>query len=260
MNEYRELFDLTGRNAVVIGAGSGIGEASALGLAAFGAKVFCADLELDRASGTAQAIQREGGAAGAVALDIRDAEQIAAALELTGVPDVLVATPSVNVRKRMLEISDAEFDQVVDLNLKGMFRVMREFGRGMAARGSGSMVLFSSIRAQVVEPGQGVYAATKAGTVQLVRTLAAELGEQGVRVNAIAPGVVETPLTAQVREDPQWYRAYAEKSALKRWARPSEMVGAVVFLASEAGSYVTGSCLMVDGGWTAVDGRFAPPL
>jgi NAD(P)-dependent dehydrogenase (short-subunit alcohol dehydrogenase family) len=260
MQEYRALFDLTGSKAVVIGAASGIGEASALGLAAFGATVLCADLDLEGASRTAQAICEEGGNGEAMPLDIRDAQQLAAVLERAGAPETLVVTPSINVRKPMLAITDAEFDRVVDLNLKGVFRVMREFGRAMASRRGGSIILFSSIRAQVVEPGQGVYAATKAGTVQLARTLAAELGEQGVRVNAIAPGVVETPLTAQIQKSPEWYRAYAEKSALKRWARASEMVGAVVFLASPAASYVTGSCLIVDGGWTAVDGRFTPPL
>ncbi|MBJ7599686.1 MAG: 3-oxoacyl-ACP reductase [Candidatus Nephthysia bennettiae] len=260
MQEFRRLFDLDGRKAVVIGAGSGIGQASALGLAAFGARVYCADLDLERASSTAASIREGGGEAEPVALDIRDGGEVAAALELSGAPDVLVVTPSVNVRKPMLEISDSEFERVVDLNLKGVFRVMREFGRAMAARRGGSIILFSSIRSQVVEPGQGVYAATKAGTVQLARTLAAELGKKGVRVNAIAPGVVETPLTAQIQQSPDWYRAYADKSALGRWAKPSEMVGAVLFLASDAGSYVTGSCLMVDGGWTAVDGRFSPPL
>jgi NAD(P)-dependent dehydrogenase (short-subunit alcohol dehydrogenase family) len=260
MQEYRGLFDLTGSKAVVVGAASGIGEASALGLAAFGAAVLCVDLDLEGASRTARAICEGGGDGESLALDIRDARQLAAVLERAGTPDTLVVTPSINVRKPMLAMSDAEFDSVVDLNLKGVFRVMREFGRAMASRRGGSIILFSSIRSQVVEPGQGAYAATKAGTVQLARTLAAELGEQGVRVNAIAPGVVETPLTAQIQKSPEWYRAYAEKSALKRWARASEMVGAVVFLASPAASYVTGSCLMVDGGWTAVDGRFTPPL
>jgi NAD(P)-dependent dehydrogenase (short-subunit alcohol dehydrogenase family) len=130
----------------------------------------------------------------------------------------------------------------------------------MAEQGSGSLIFFSSIRAQVVEPGQGVYAATKAGTLQMIRALAAELGPRGVRANAVAPGVVETPLTAQIKNRPEWYRAYAEKGALGRWAQPSEMVGAVVYLASDAASFVTGSLLFVDGGWTAVDGRFTPPL
>jgi NAD(P)-dependent dehydrogenase (short-subunit alcohol dehydrogenase family) len=119
--------------------------------------------------------------------------------------------------------------------------------------------VFSSVRAQVVEPGQSVYAATKAGAIQLVKTAAAEFGAAGVRVNAIAPGVVETPLTRQIKADADWYRAYATKGAFGRWARPSELVGAVVYLASDAASFVTGSTIMVDGGWTAMDGRFTPP-
>ena len=119
---------------------------------------------------------------------------------------------------------------------------------------------FSSIRGFTVEPGQSVYAATKAGVVQMARTMAAELGHRGIRVNAVAPGVVETPLTRQIKDHPEWYRAYAEKGALGRWAQPSEIAGAVVFLVSDAASFVTGSCLMVDGGWTGVDGRFNPPL
>lgn len=118
---------------------------------------------------------------------------------------------------------------------------------------------FSSIRATTVEPGQSVYAATKAGLVQLLRTAAAELGPSGVRVNAIAPGVVETPLTAQIKANQAWYDAYAQKGALGRWATPDELAGAVVYLASDASSFVTGSVLHVDGGWTAVDGRFDPP-
>ncbi|MEK7277072.1 MAG: SDR family oxidoreductase, partial [Chloroflexota bacterium] len=126
--------------------------------------------------------------------------------------------------------------------------------------GRGSIMVFSSIRAEVVEPGQGVYAATKAGARQMCRALAAELGPKGVRVNLIAPGVVETPLTAPIKSKPDWYNAYANKSILKRWSQPHEMVGAVVFLASEASSYVTGAVITIDGGWTAADGRFTPPL
>ena len=189
-----------------------------------------------------------------------DSGSVYAAAERVGVPDVLVSTPSINVRKPLLEITDEEFDRVVDLNLKGTFRLIREFGRGMAERGSGSIIAFSSIRAQVVEPGQGVYAATKSGTVQMLRALAAELGPRGVRANAIAPGVVETPLTAQIKDSPDWYDSYAGKSILGRWAQPREMVGMIVYLASDASSYVTGTFMLVDGGWTAADGRFTPPL
>jgi NAD(P)-dependent dehydrogenase (short-subunit alcohol dehydrogenase family) len=258
--DYRSVFDLNGKTALMVGAGRGIGEAGAQGLAAFGARVFCADVDVGAARETAGEIKEQGWEAETLELDVLDAESVRAAVERVGAPDVMVSTPSINVRKPLLEITDEEFDWVMDLNLKGTFRLIREFGRGMAERGSGSIIAFSSIRAQTVEPGQGVYAATKAGTVQMLRALAAELGTSGVRVNAVAPGIVETPLTAQIKDSPDWYDAYAQKSVLGRWAKPYEMVGAIVYLASEASSYVTGAFLLVDGGWTAADGRYVPPL
>jgi NAD(P)-dependent dehydrogenase (short-subunit alcohol dehydrogenase family) len=260
MFDYRSMFDLTGRTALVVGAGRGIGEAGAHGLAAFGAEVFCADVDREAAENTVEGIRSEGGGGGALELDMTDPGSVRAAAERVGTPDVLVSTPSINVRKPVLEITDEEFDRIVELNLKGTFRLIREFAGGMAERGSGSIIAFSSIRAQVVEPGQGVYAATKSGTVQMLRALAAELGPSGVRVNAIAPGVVETPLTAQIKDSPDWYDSYAQKSILGRWAQPHEMVGMIVYLASDASSYVTGAFMLVDGGWTAADGRFKPPL
>jgi NAD(P)-dependent dehydrogenase (short-subunit alcohol dehydrogenase family) len=260
MFDYRSMFDLTGKRALVVGAGRGIGEAGAQGLVAFGAEVYCADVDGEAAEETAEEIRSQKGRAEALELNIRDSDSVHAAAERVGVPDVLVSTPSINVRKPLVEITDEEFDRVVDLNLKGTFRLIREFGSGMAERGSGSIVAFSSIRAQVVEPGQGVYAATKSGTVQMLRALAAEVGPRGVRVNAVAPGVVETPLTAQIKESPDWYDSYAGKSIMGRWAQPHEMVGMIVYLASDASSYVTGAFMLVDGGWTAADGRFTPPL
>ncbi len=260
MFDYASMFDLTGKTALVVGAGSGIGEASAHGLAAFGARVVCTDVNGEAADETAKGIRAAQGKADALQLDLTDPESVRSAVGRVGAPDVLVSTPSVNVRKPVLEITDEEFDRIVELNLKGTFRLVREFGRGMAERGSGSIIAFSSIRGQVVEPGQGIYAATKSGTVQMLRALASEVGPKGVRVNAIAPGVVETPLTAQIKNSPDWYESYAAKSILGRWAQPHEMVGMVVYLASEASSYVTGGFMLVDGGWTAADGRFTPPL
>ncbi|HYY45268.1 MAG TPA: SDR family oxidoreductase, partial [Actinomycetota bacterium] len=217
-------------------------------------------VDVGAARETAGEIKEQGWEAETLELDVLDAESVRAAVGRVGTPDVMVSTPSINVRKPLLEITDEEFDWVMDLNLKGTFRLIREFGRGMAERGSGSIIAFSSIRAQTVEPGQGVYAATKAGTVQMLRALAAELGTSGVRVNTVAPGIVETPLTAQIKDSPDWYDAYAQKSVLGRWAKPHEMVGAIVYLASEASSYVTGALVLVDGGWTAADGRYVPPL
>ena len=260
MGEFTDLFRLDGHSAFVVGAGSGIGAASARALADFGARVVCADLDEAHARETAGLIEAAGGRADAVRLDVREPSAASALLDRFGTADVLVHTPAINVRKPLLSISDDEFDRVMDLNLTSTFRLVRDVGSAMAQRGSGSIIAFSSIRARVVEPGQGAYAATKAGVVQMLRALAAELAPSGVRANAVAPGVVETPLTDQIRADAGWARAYADKSMLRRWARPEEMAGAVVYLASAASSYVTGSLLMVDGGWTAFDGRFDPPL
>ena len=258
--DYRDLFDLGGRRALVIGAGSGIGRATAQGLADFGADVTCADMNLEAAQNVATELQGRGSSATAVKANIVDENEVQALVDGFDRLDVLVCTPSINVRKPLAKITAEEFDKVIGVNLRGSFFAMRAAGARMAEQGKGSMIFFSSIRSQVVEPGQGVYAATKAGTLQMIRAAAAEWGPNGVRANAVAPGVVETPLTKQIKDQPAWYDAYAQKSALGRWSQPSELVGAVVFLASDAASFVTGSLLYVDGGWTAVDGRFAPPL
>jgi NAD(P)-dependent dehydrogenase (short-subunit alcohol dehydrogenase family) len=257
---YKNLFSLEGKTAVVVGAASGIGQAAAIGLADFGAEVIVADLNMEGAHSTAQTILESGGKASVRQANLGDAASVGALFEGLEKVDILVCTPAINVRKRLLDYTDEEFDRVVALNLKGNFRLLREAGKVMKAQGSGSMIVFSSIRSLVVEPGQGVYAATKAGVLQLVKTLAAELAPHGVRVNAIGPGVVNTPLTAPIKNNPDWYNAYAQKSALGRWAEVGEMVGPVIYLASQASSFVTGTIQFVDGGWTAVDGRFTPPL
>src|SRR5262245_24710044 len=241
MANYADLFQLDGRRALVVGAGSGIGAACAAGLVAFGATVVCADIDADAAEAVAAGIH----GATSTRIDIADPGSVTVAADTVGAPDVLVTTPSVNVRKRIIDYTDAELDRVVDLNLKGTFRLCRAFGALMADAGRGSIIGFTSIRSLTTEPGQAAYAATKAGTVMLFRTLAAELGPHGVRANTVAPGVVETPLTRPIQDRPEWHEAYAAKSILRRWAQPSEMVGAVIFLASDASSYVTGSTLFV---------------
>jgi NAD(P)-dependent dehydrogenase (short-subunit alcohol dehydrogenase family) len=197
-------------------------------------------------------------------LDITKKESVRAGVEgickKAGRIDVLVTTPAVNVRKRLLEYTEEEFDKVIGLNLKGSFLLVKEVGGEMSKSGGGSIVVLSSIRSLVVEPGQGVYAMTKAGLVQMVRGFAAELAAKGVRVNAVAPGVVDTPLTAPIKANKNWYDAYSRRNALARWGREEEIAAPIVFLASEASSYITGTVLFVDGGWTAIDGRFEPPL
>ncbi len=255
-------FRLDGRHIAVVGAASGIGEAVALSCGRQGARVACVDMNAVGAERVAFQVRGEGGLAAAYACDIGESAQVdvlMAELDRVAEVDGLACTPGVNVRKPLLAYTDEEFERVVRVNLRGNFNVLRAAGRIMTARGRGSIVLFSSIRAQVVEPGQSVYAATKAGVLQLARAAATEFGPSGVRVNAIAPGVTETPLTKPIKSVPDWYAAYAAKTVFNRWATPEEMAWPAVFLLSDAASYVTGTMLAVDGGWLAADGRYAPP-
>jgi NAD(P)-dependent dehydrogenase (short-subunit alcohol dehydrogenase family) len=257
-----DLFSLKGKTAAVIGAASGIGEAVALGCARQGARVVCLDVNEEAARRVAARATGEGCACEAGPLDIRESaavDRVFADLDAKYGVDIVICTPSINVRKPIMKYSDEELSRVLDVNIKGNFNVLRAAGRVMTPRKAGSVILFSSVRSQVVEPGQGAYAATKAGIVQLARAAAAEFGPHGVRVNAIAPGVIETPLTAPIKANAEWYNAYAAKSVFNRWGKPEELVGAAVFLASDAASYVTGSVIFVDGGWLAADGRFTPP-
>jgi NAD(P)-dependent dehydrogenase (short-subunit alcohol dehydrogenase family) len=257
------LFDLTGKVAVVIGGGSGIGEAVTIGAARQGADVVCLDIRADEAKRVASLASQDGGTCESGVLDIRDAAAVQQAFDHVsqthGSLDIVICTPSINVRKKILDYQDDELQRVLDLNIKGTFNVLRAAGSIMIAQRRGSIVLFSSIRSLVVEPGQSVYSATKAGILQLARGAASEFGPYGVRVNAVGPGVIETPLTAPIKANKAWFEAYAAKSVFNRWGTPEEMVGPTLFLASDAASFVTGTIIYADGGWLAQDGRFTPP-
>jgi NAD(P)-dependent dehydrogenase (short-subunit alcohol dehydrogenase family) len=259
----RSLFSLEGKTIAVIGAGSGIGQAVAIGAAAEGGDVFCLDVHADKAAETAEQIRKAGGAATAGVIDITDEtstrDAIVAAASKRSRLDGVVCTPAINVRKAILNYTGEEFDRVVKVNLRGNFNVLHAAGLLMVPQGSGSIVLFSSIRSIVTEPGQSVYSMTKAGILQLVKTAATEWGTKGVRVNAVGPGVIETPLTAPIKQNAEWYNAYAMKNPMNRWAQASEMAGPTIFLLSDAASYVTGTIIYADGGWLAADGRFTPP-
>lgn len=259
----KNAFSLEGKSVAVIGAGSGIGRAVAEGAAQQGAYVCCLDIKSDGVHDTAKMITDAGGEADAGVCDITDQTSVNDAIVQAAAKysrlDGVVCTPAINVRKPILKYSGEEFDRVVQVNLRGNFNVLQSAGWLMVPQGFGSIVLFSSIRSIVTEPGQSVYSMTKAGILQLVKTAATEWGTKGVRVNAVGPGVIETPLTAPIKQQPDWYNAYAMKNPMNRWAQASEMAGPTVFLLSDAASYVTGTIIYADGGWLAADGRFQPP-
>jgi gluconate 5-dehydrogenase len=245
------LFDLSGRTALVTGAASGLGRAIALGLDAHGAQVVVADRDRAGANTVRAELQHDSAT---LPVDVTDSTAVQAlvheAVELFGRIDIAFVLPGINVRKPALEISDEEWNRVVELNLSSTFTTAREIGRAMVTQGQGSMILMASARGLTGGRSQSVYSATKAGIIGLMRCLAWEWAPH-VRVNALAPGYMATPLVAPMVADAERWRATEALHALGRAGDPEEIVGPAVFLASDASSFVTGTVLTVDGGWTA---------
>jgi NAD(P)-dependent dehydrogenase (short-subunit alcohol dehydrogenase family) len=245
-------FRLDGKTALITGGGRGIGLAAASGLAAAGARVTLAarsEAELAHASAL---IEQAGGKSRHVVLDITDTHAVTDTLDARGPFDILVNCAGMNRPKPLVDVTDDDLDAVFDLNVKAAFRVARVVARGMLHAGKGgSIINVSSQMGHVGSPGRTVYCASKHAMEGMTKALAWELGPHGIRVNTVCPTFIETALTKAMFDAPGFRDWVTQRIALGRVGRVEEVMGAIVFLASDASSLMTGSALMLDGGWTA---------
>jgi NAD(P)-dependent dehydrogenase (short-subunit alcohol dehydrogenase family) len=245
-------FNLSGQVALVTGASSGIGRHLALLLAAAGAKVALAARRSDLLTEATREIEAEGGIAVPIVLDVTNPDSVAAAVaeaeRALGPVNLLVNNAGVTIAKPVLEHTEADWDQVLDTNLKGAWLITREFAAHLVARGRpGRVVNIASILAERAIPQGPSYCAAKAGLVHLTHVLAMELARYGILVNALAPGFIETDLTRAFLRSEAGKRLQA-RIPLRRLGRPDDLDGAMLLLASPAGAYLTGAVITVDGG------------
>jgi len=247
---------LADRVAIVTGASRGIGAAIAQGFAREGAKVVVCARKLEGVQAVAAEITASGGAALAIACHTGKAEDVAALLQAAvahfGRVDVVVNNAATNPYfGPLLDAPDAAWDKTFEVNLKGYFMVARELIRHLRSRSApGAIVNVASVAGMRAAPFQGVYGMTKAAVISMTETLAVEVGGQGIRVNAIAPGLVETRFAAAIVQNEPLRKHVIDRTPLGRHAQPQEIVGAALFLASDEASYVNGHTLVLDGGMT----------
>ena len=251
-------FRLDGRTALVTGGGRGIGKAIALGLARVGARVAIVDLNPGTAAATATEIRAGGGVGLGLDADVREPTQVAGALQQIraelGPVEVLINNAGIAIRKPLLELAEEEIRQLVDTNLLGMIHCARAVGPAMVEAGYGRIVNVASISAIHGMVTRVVYCATKGGVEAFTRALAMEWARHGVTVNAIGPGIIATPLLASyLEQNPDKRRRAEAEVPLGRLGVADDLVGAVLFLASEAARYMTGQVVYVDGGLVAGD-------
>jgi NAD(P)-dependent dehydrogenase (short-subunit alcohol dehydrogenase family) len=249
------LFDLTGKVAVVVGGAGGLGEAQALGLAVAGADVTVASRNLDSLKAVAKKIEAKGRKSLAVRVDVVDEKQVNAMVETIMKTfshiDILVNAAGLAIRKPADSFPIEEWQQVMDINTRGTFLCCQAVGRIMIKQRSGKIINVSSVRGRYGLPaGYAAYCPSKGAVDTLTRTLACEWAKHNVLVNAIAPTVVETELTKPLLADAEYAKTLKARIPMGRWALTEDIVGPTIFFASDAANFVTGQILYIDGGVT----------
>jgi len=255
---------LQGKAAIVTGAGSGIGEATAVRFAAEGARVAVSDVDGARAKGTADAIVRAGGTATAIAADVSRGADVRALVDAAyrayGLIDVLMNNAGIFTSTPFLDVTEAEWDRVIGTNLKGMFLVGQAVARRMVQDGRGGCIInMSSINAVLAIPTAVPYSVSKGGVKQLTGAMAIALAPHKIRVNAIGPGTVVTGMTREMVANPDTVRAILSRTPMGRLCQPEEIANIALFLASDEASYMTGATIYADGGRMPLNGVVPVP-
>jgi 3-oxoacyl-[acyl-carrier protein] reductase len=244
------MSELANQVAVVTGAGRGIGQAIAVKLAAAGADIACVDLKQEFCAETVQKVQGLGRKAWPFAANVSDAASVEAAAEqilnATGKVDILVNNAGITKDGLLMRMSEADWDAVLDINLKGTFLFTKAFSRSFLKQRSGRIVNIASVIGLIGNAGQCNYGASKAGVIGFTKSAARELASRGITVNAIAPGFIETAMTAKI--SPEAREALLKQIPLGNLGQPDDVANAVLFFASPAARYITGQVLPVDGG------------
>jgi gluconate 5-dehydrogenase len=252
---FSRMFDLSGRTALVAGGGGGLGTAIAAGLADFGARLAVADIDIDASTRVAQICDRPGYESIAVALDVTNplmVQDVVNTVEETlGRIDILVNAAGMNIRRPATEYTADEWIRIVNTNLSGVFYVTQAVARGMLARGYGRILTIGSVSSLLGHPYHAPYAATKGGIAIMTKSLATEWAPRGLTVNALGPAYTETGLTKDLLADPERRQRITATIPMGRLGTPDDLVGAAVYLCSDAARFVTGQTLYVDGGRTA---------